>query len=124
VDAVNAFALVIAFLFIMTMLYMTVLQQTREIALLKSCGASNAFIVRQVLGEAALVTAAGVAAGVALRFLARWLIETLCPLLTVTITGRWIAIAAAAATGGAVLSGLLPAWRATRVDMARALTSE
>lgn len=124
VDAVNAFALVIAFLFIMTMLYMTVLQQTREIAVLKSCGASNAFIVRQVLGEAALVTAAGVALGVGLSVLARWLIETLRPLLTVTITWQWITIAAAAAAGGAVLSALLPAWRATRVDMARALTAE
>ena len=46
VDAVNAVALVIAFLFIMITLYTMVLQRTREIAILKSMGASNGMILR------------------------------------------------------------------------------
>ena len=124
VDVVNGIALVIAFLFIMTTLHTMVLQQRREIAILKANGASNAFILRQVLGESFLMTAAGVAIGIGLSVLAAWLIETYWPLLTVTITWRWIAIAIAASAAGAVVSALYPAWRATRVDIVAALSFE
>ena len=124
VDAVNAVALVIAFLFIMTTLHTMVLQRTRDIAILKSCGAGDAFIVRQVLAESMLLTGAGSLMGVGLSFLAGWAIETWQPLLTVTITWWWIAAAAGAAVVGAILSGLYPAWQATRVDMVETLTLE
>ncbi|MGC9455458.1 MAG: ABC transporter permease [Phycisphaerae bacterium] len=124
VDAVNAIALVIAFLFIMVTLYTMILQRTREIAILKASGASSAFIVRQVLAESLILTGAGTAAGIALSFLAGWAIETIDPLLTVQITWRWIAMAAGAAAVGAIVAGLYPAWRATRVDVVKALTLE
>ena len=124
VDTVNVIALVISFLFIMITLYTMVLQRTREIAILKSCGATNAFILRQVLAESLLLTGAGTAAGIALSFAAGWAIETYRPLLTVTITGSWIAIAVAAAAGGALLSGLYPAFHAVRIDVVEALTLE
>ena len=124
VDTVNVTALVIAFLFTMITLYTMVLQQTREIAILKSCGASGGFILRQVVGESALLTTGGVAAGLAMSFAAAWLIETLMPLKTVTITWQWVAIAAAAAAAGAVTSALYPAWRAVKVDMVEALMLE
>ncbi|HOD83755.1 MAG: ABC transporter permease YtrF precursor [Planctomycetes bacterium ADurb.Bin126] len=124
VDMVNAVALVIAFLFIMVTLYTMVLQRTREVAILKSCGASNAFIIWQVLAESLLLTGAGAAMGVALSFLAAWLIATLKPLLTVTITWQWIAAAVVVAAVGAAVAAVYPAWRATRVDMASVLTLE
>ena len=124
VDVVNGVALVIAFLFIMITLYTMVLQRTREIAILKSCGAGNAFILRQVLAESALLTGTGTLVGIVLSFAAAEAIEACRPLLTVTITWRWIAIAIGAAAAGAVLSGLYPAWRAVRVDVVEALTLE
>ncbi|MCD6304560.1 MAG: ABC transporter permease, partial [Planctomycetes bacterium] len=124
VDTVNAVALVIAFLFIMVTLYTMVIQRTREIAVLKSCGAGNWFILRQVLAESLLLTAAGTAMGIAASFLAGWAIQAARPLLTVTITWHWVVTAVAAAAAGAVLSGLYPAWRAMRVDVVEALTLE
>ncbi len=124
VDVVNVVALVIAFLFIMVTLYTMVLQRTREIAILKSSGASNFFLLRQVLAESMLLTVAGAAAGVAMSFAAAWLIEAARPLLTVTITWRWIAISAGAALLGAVVAAVYPAWQATRVDVCEALTLE
>lgn len=124
VDAVNVIALIIAFLFIMVTLYTMVLQRTREIAILKSCGASDALLLRQVLAESLLLTGAGLAAGVAMSFLAAGSIHTLRPLLTVTITWQWVAIAAVAAAAGAIVAGAYPAWRATRVDVGEALTLE
>jgi len=124
VDMVNAVALAIAFLFIMITLYTMVLQRTREIAILKSCGAGGGFILRQVLAESLILTGVGTAAGVAMSFAAGRAIEAFRPLLTVTITWQWVAIAVAAAAAGALLSGLYPAWRATRVDVLEALTLE
>ena len=124
VDTVNAVALIIAFLFIMVTLYVMVLQRTREIAILRSFGASRRFIMFQVLAESLMLAACGVVAGVGLSLLGAWGIETARPLLTVTITPRWIGIGAAAALLGATASALVPAWRATRVDVARALTTE
>jgi len=124
VDAVNAIALVIAFLFVMLTLYTMVLQRTREIAILKSSGASNGFILRQIIAESLLLTGVGAAVGIALGYLAAWGIQTAKPLYTVTITPRWIGIAVAAAAGGAVAAALYPAWRACRVDLLEALTLE
>jgi ABC-type lipoprotein release transport system permease subunit len=124
VDVVNAIVLLIAFLFVMVTLYMMVLQRTREIAILKSAGASGWFILRQVMGESAILTASGTALGVALSFLAATLIEKLRPLLTVDITLKWIVVAAGAALAGAIAAAIYPAWRATRVDMIEALSLE
>lgn len=123
VDAVNVVALVISFLFIMVTLYTMVLQRTREIAILKSCGASNAYIWGQVLAESGILTGAGAIVGVAISLLAGWLIGALT-LYTVLITWHWIAVAVAAAVAGALASAAYPAWRATSVDMVEALTFE
>ena len=124
VDAVNVVALVIAFLFIMITLYTMVLQRTRDIAILKSSGASGAFLIRQVLVESVLLTGAGTVVGLGLAVAAGWAIEGLFPLLTVAITWRWVAVAAAAALAGAGLSAVYPGWLATRVDMVEALAWE
>jgi putative ABC transport system permease protein len=123
VDIVNAVSLAISFLFIMVTLYTMVLQRTREIAILRSLGASRAKVMRGVLAEALLLTAAGTAAGVAAAFLAGWLIQSLT-LYSVTITAPWIGVAVAAAAAGAILAGLYPAWRASKVDVVEALTFE
>lgn len=124
INAVNTIAMIIAFLFIMVTLYMMVLQRTREIAILKSFGASRGLILRQVLAEGLILTFAGTAFGIGLSFLGGWLIEKLLPLNTVTITWHWIAIAGITALAGAIVSALYPAWRAMRVDMVETLTLE
>jgi len=124
ITAVNIIALIIAFLFIMNTLYTMVLQRTREIAILKSCGASNAFILRQILGESLLLTALGVAMGLAITWPAKWGIELAAPQLTVTISWQLILAGIGAALAGATVSAIYPAYRATRVDMVEALTLE
>jgi len=124
VDTVNGVALAIAFLFIMVTLYTMVLQRNRDIAILKSTGASNWCIMRQVMSESALLTLGGAILGISMAYGAGWLIQHLKPLYTVQITPKWVLIAFGAATTGALLSSLYPAWRATRVDMAEVLAQD
>ena len=124
VHVINAIALSITFLFIMITLHTMVLQRNRDIAILKSSGASNWCITRQVMIESGILTLAGTILGIALAFAAGWLIHTLMPLYTVEITLKWVLIAFAAATAGAMVSSLYPAWRATRVDMAEVLAQD
>ena len=124
IDAVNLIAMIISFLFIMVTLYMMVLQRTREIAILKSFGASDIFILRQIVAESLILTCTGAAVGIGMSFLAAWAIGKFLPLYTVTITWPWLVIAGITALAGALVSALYPAWRATRVDMVEALTLE
>ena len=124
VNTVNIVALIIAFFFIAIILYTMVLQRTRDIAILKANGASNGYLVRQVMAESLLLTAAGVVVGIALSFVAQWAIESAKPFLTVTIERQWVLTAVGMAFVGAIVSSLYPAWRATRVDMVAALSLE
>ncbi|MDP6044321.1 MAG: ABC transporter permease [Phycisphaerae bacterium] len=124
VDTVNGVALSIAFLFIMVTLYTMVLQRNRDIAILKSSGASWWCITRQVMSESALLTMGGAVLGVGLTFGAGALIQHIKPLYTVEITPKWVLIAFGAAAIGATLSSIYPAWRAARVDMAEVLAQD
>lgn len=124
VDAVNIIALSIAFLFVTSTLYTMVLQQRREIAILKSCGAGPAFLISQVVAESIMITGTGAAAGIGGSFAAGWAIETVKPLLTVDISMTWIVTALAAALLGALLSAIYPAWQALRTDMVEAMRYE
>ncbi len=124
VDAVNAVTLVVAFLFILLTLYTMVIERRREIAILRSMGATRRFIFGEVVAESMILTACGTAAGVAMSLAAAAGIEALRPLLTVRITPGWVAIAAAAATVGAALAAVYPAVNAMRTDVIEALTLE
>lgn len=124
VDMVNVIALAISFLFVMNTLYTMVLERKREIAILRSCGASGWFLLRQVLGESMILTGAGAAMGVAMSFGVSALIGHFKPLLTPQISPHWMLVAVGAAVLGAFCSALYPAWRATRIDMAEVLVNE
>ena len=124
VDTVNIVTLIVAFLFILVTLYTMVIQRRREIAILRSMGATRRFIVGEVVGESIILTACGTAAGVLMSLGAAAGIEALKPLLTVRITWSWILIAALAAGAGAVVAAAYPAMNAMRTDVVEALTLE
>jgi putative ABC transport system permease protein len=124
VDAVNTVTLIVAFLFILLTLYTAVLQRTREIAILRSMGATPRFILRQVVYESLMLSGCGAAAGIVLALPAGAAIEWLRPFLTVTLTWRWVLLAAAAALAGGVIAALYPAFCAMRIDVVEALSLE
>ena len=70
---------VIGFAVVCLSMYMAVLQRTREIGILKSLGASKAFILRIILAEALIIGVGGTVLGIVMSFGAWWLIHIFVP---------------------------------------------
>ena len=124
ISAVTVTTLLVSLLVIALAMYMTVLEKTREIGILKSLGASRRFIVGNILVESLLLTGAGVLAGFVLTFAAIRFIAWSYPLLTVKVTPFWIAASAALGIAAGILGAIYPAWFAVRQDPVQALAHE
>lgn len=124
INSMIAIAVTIGFLVIFLSMYTTIIERTREIGVLKSLGASKAYIARAILSESTLVCLGGVAMGIGLSFLTRRVMIGFFPTLTIDITGEWILRAAAIAIIGGLLGASYPAWLATRKDAVEALAYE
>jgi len=96
----------------------------RDIALRLALGASPARIVRQLLAESLLLAVGGAALGTALAWWSRGLLLALRPfgntavVLDMPIDARVLGFTIAVTVATALLFGLAPALRATRVDLA------
>lgn len=120
----SAVVLTVAFLFVLVIMYSVVIQRTREIGILKSLGASRAYIVWIVEAESMILSLAGTALGIGVSFAARSAITRLKPLLTVDMNWHYIVTGVAVGVVGGVLAGLYPAWVAVRQDPVTALGYE
>ena len=104
--------------------------RAREIALRLAIGGGRFRVIRQLMGEAVLLAAGGGALGLALAYAAVAVFQQM-PLvsdigvrLTFELDRRAIAVGLVVAAASALLSSLVPAWRATRVpDLAGTLRS-
>jgi putative ABC transport system permease protein len=121
VDSMIALAVVIGFLVIFLCMYTTVVERTRDIGVLKSMGASNAYIVRVLLMETAVICGFGITTGIALSYLTRGFFLSAFPALSILITPDWLVRAALIAIGGGLLGASYPAWLAGRKDVIEAL---
>jgi putative ABC transport system permease protein len=121
VDSMIALAVAIGFLVIFLCMYTTVVERTRDIGVLKSMGASNAYIVRVLLMETAAICAIGIGGGIALSFATRGLFLSAFPTLSILITPDWIIRSALIAVVGGLLGASYPAWLASRKDVIDAL---
>jgi putative ABC transport system permease protein len=124
IGAVTASTLVVSLLVVALAMYMTILEKTREIGILKSLGASRRLIMANVVLESVLLTGCGVVAGYALTAAATWVLRARYPLLTVEITPFWISLAGGLGLLSGLLGALYPAWFAARQDPVKALSYE
>jgi putative ABC transport system permease protein len=124
VRSMIALAVAIGFLVIFLSMYSSVVERTRDIGVLKSLGASKAYIVRALLSEIAIVCATGVILGIGLSYAARAFFLSAFPTLSILITADWVLRAALIAAGGGLLGALYPAWLAGRKDVVEALAYE
>jgi putative ABC transport system permease protein len=118
-------AIVIGFTVVCLSMYMSVLQRTREIGILKSLGASRWYILNIVLREAVLLAITGTILGIGMSYAAKWLLQTFAPaLLSPAVDPSWWPTAAVIALCGAVLGALYPGLHAASMDPIEALSYE
>ena len=125
INVMMGIAVVIGFAVVCLSMYMAVLQRTREIGILKSLGASRAYVLALIVAEAFVMGLGGTVAGIVLSFVARWLILTLVPAsLQQAIAYGWWPIAGLIALFASLLGALYPGFRAARQDPIEALAYE
>ena len=124
IGVVIGVSLVIGFLVIFQAMYTAVMERTREIGILKSMGASKAYIVNVILRETILLAVAGIVVGIAVSLLARLGIEHRWPLVHIDRSNDWMMRATLIAIVGAALGALYPAYKAAQKDPIDALAYE
>jgi putative ABC transport system permease protein len=124
IGAITMTTLIVSVLVILLAMYSTIMEKTRDIGILKSLGASNAFIMGSIVLESVILTTAGVILAFALTFVAIKVLASLYPLLTVTVTPQWLLVGGVMGVAGGVLGALYPAFLALRQDPVVALSYE
>lgn len=124
INIASGLALVVCFIIILLSMYTMVLERTREIGILKSLGAGRWRLIGQIMLEAVVICAGGTALGLALAVVAKVSIESVRPLLTLSIEPTFIALAVVIGVVGGGLSALYPGYRAARLDPVTALAME
>src|SRR5262245_24746450 len=128
--AVAGLALLIACVNLANLLLARGADRRREIAMYIALGASARQVVRQLVVEATVVAAAGGVAALLLAFWAAGALSAWHPPLDVPIAvsvgmdARVIAFALALTLATTLATGLLPAWRASRIDLVPALKNQ
>ncbi len=124
VGGIAAISLVVAGVLIMNVMLIAVAQRVKEIGLLKALGAPGKQIRQLFFAEAALLSAIGSVAGLALGHAGSFIIGQFYPSLPVS--PPWWAVIAATATalGTGILFSVWPARRAARLDPVAALAGK
>jgi predicted permease len=128
--AMAALVMLIACANVANLLLARAAERQREIALRMSLGAGRARLLHQLLTEGILLV---VIAGAAALLFARWAGDLIVRTATATAAGpapfaaqvdlRVLGFTAAIAFASVLLFGLVPAWRATRLDLVSALNA-
>jgi len=124
VGGIAAISLAVAGVLIMNVMLIAVAQRVKEIGLLKALGAPGKQIRHLFFAEAALLSAIGSVAGLALGFAGSFIIGQIYPSLPVS--PPWWAVIAATATalGTGILFSVWPARRAAKLDPVAALAGK
>jgi len=123
-EVVIGIAVVIGFLVIFQSMYTAVMERTREIGILKSMGASRAYIVGIVLRETSVLAVVGIIVGIAASFALSAALEARFPTLDFVINIPYVWKAVVIAFIGAILGALYPALKAASKDPIDALSYE
>ena len=124
VGALGGISLLVGCVGILTVMTIAVNERTAEIGLLRALGATRIQVLILFLGEAVVLAAIGGLAGMALGAGGAQLIHFFLPALPVHTPWFYVLLAEMLAAAIGLLAGVLPAWRAARLDPVEALREE
>ena len=123
-EVVIGIAIIIGFLVIFQSMYTAVMERTREIGILKSMGASRAYIIGIVLRETSVLAVVGIILGIVASFILSAALQARFPTLDFVINIPYVWKATLIAFTGAILGALYPAMKAAAKDPIDALAYE
>ena len=124
VGALGGISLLVGAVGILTIMTIAVTERTAEIGLLRALGATHNQVLALFLGEAVVLAALGGLAGLLVGAGGGQLLHLALPALPVQTPWSYVASAEAIAAIIGLLSGVLPARRAARMDPVVALRAE
>ncbi len=110
-------------IFVLLSMYTTVTERRKEIGILKSLGASKAFIIRAIEGEAFMIGVLGVVLGLMVSLIASLGIGRIFELPFEFSIG-WVVTAIGIAVAGSLFGALYPALRASTIDPVEVMANE
>jgi putative ABC transport system permease protein len=119
---ITSLALFVGGIGIMNIMFVSVVERTREIGVRKALGARNRSIMLQFLIEAAFICLLGGFIGLMIAWAATWAVSKW--MFPTELSGLIVAISLLVSLATGVASGFLPAWRAARMDPVEALRNE
>jgi len=124
VGGIAAISLLVGAIGILTMMWISVGERTSEIGLVRALGATRAQVLSVFLAEAAMLSLAGGAAGVAAGLGLGAVLRLAAPGLPIHTTPVFVGAALAMSLAVGLASGVLPARRAAALDPLEALRAE
>jgi putative ABC transport system permease protein len=119
---VPSIALVVGGIVIMNIMLVSVTERTKEIGIRKSLGARKTDILKQFMLESVTMAAIGGAIGVFLAWLVGKVVTAVFFQTYLSVLAIVVAIGVSGLVGA--LSGLVPAWKAARLDPIEALRAD
>jgi putative ABC transport system permease protein len=114
---------VISVLVILLTMYTTIFERTREIGILKSLGASKAFIATVIEREAFSISLIGVLVGLTVAFAAKVFLTSTMR-ISIAFEAKWLLVATIIGLLSGLLGALYPALLAANQDAVKALSYE
>jgi putative ABC transport system permease protein len=122
--AVVFISMIISFMVILLAMYTTIFERTREIGILKSLGASRAFVIVMVLRESVMVCFVGVLLGTVVSQVIRQVITSVFPALQMEMNMSEMGLACLLGLTAGLLGAIYPAYKAAQMDPVKALSYE